>query len=70
MKQAELQDIFEFQGELVQVRWINRGQKSIGFVPLNAKPCPCCGVTKHWDVIESSPDFQNGAKPIKTIKSS
>ena len=68
MKTANLRDIFEYEGQLVRVEWINSGQKSIGFVPINAKPCPCCGVTKHWDVIELSPDFQNGAKPISTIK--
>ena len=67
MKTAQLQDIFEYEGELVQVRWINQGQRSIGFVPVNAKPCPCCGETKRWDMIESSPNFQNGAKAIKTI---
>lgn len=68
MKTANLRDIFEWEGELVEVRWINEGQRSIGFVPVNAEPCPCCGATKHWDIIESSPNFQNGAKPIKTIK--
>lgn len=68
MKTANLRDIFEYEGHLVRVEWINLGQKSIGFVPVDAKPCPCCGVTKHWDVIESSPDFQNNAKPVSTIK--
>lgn len=68
MLKAELGDIFEFEGQLVQVRWMNEGSKSIGFVPLNAEPCPCCGETKRWDMIESSPNFQNGAKPIKTLK--
>jgi len=68
MKTAQLGDIFEYEGELVEVKWINQGQKSIGFAPINAKPCPCCGATKHWDMIESSPNFQNAAKPIETIK--
>jgi len=68
MKTAQLGDIFEFEGELVQVQWINQGYKAIGFVPVNAKPCPCCGATKKWEVIESSPLFQQGANPIKTIK--
>jgi hypothetical protein len=67
MKTAQLQDIFEFEGELVQVRWINEGHRSIGFVPINAEPCSCCGETKHWDMIEESPNFQNGAKAIKSI---
>ncbi len=68
MKTAQLGDIFEFEGELVQVQWINQGYKSIGFTPVNAKPCPCCGVTKKWDIIENSPLFQQGANPVKTIK--
>jgi hypothetical protein len=68
MKTAELGDIFEYEGMLVEVKWINPGQKSIGFVPVNTKPCPCCGETKHWDIIESSPNFQNNAKSIQTIK--
>jgi hypothetical protein len=68
MKTAQLGDIFEYEGELVQVQWINQGYKSIGFTPVNAQPCPCCGVTKKWDIIENSPLFQQGANPIKTIK--
>lgn len=68
MKIANLQDVFEWEGQLVEVRWINEGQRSIGFVPVNATPCPCCGEVKHWDIIETSPHFQNCAKPIKTIK--
>jgi hypothetical protein len=70
MKTAQLGDIFEYQGVLVEVKWINQGYKAIGFVPVNAKPCECCGETKHWDVIESSPNFQEYAIPVQTIKES
>jgi len=68
MKTAKLGDIFKFENQLVEVKWINEGHKSIGFVPINAKPCHCCGKVKSWEVIESSPNFQNNAEPINTIK--
>lgn len=68
MKKAQLEDVFEWEGELVQVKWINEGHRAIGFVPVNAQPCPCCGHTKRWEIIERSPLFQQGAKPISTIK--
>ncbi len=68
MKTAQLGDVFEFEGQLVEVKWINPGHKSIGFVPVNAKPCPCCGEIKSWDVVETSLMFQDGAKPVHTIK--
>jgi hypothetical protein len=68
MKTAKLGDIFTYEGEVVQVRWINEGHRSIGFVPINAKPCECCGETKRWDIIESSPSFQNNAALIQTLK--
>jgi hypothetical protein len=68
MKKAELGDVFEFEGQIVEVKWINSGQRSIGFMPVNAKPCPCCGETKSWDIIEISPLFQDNVKPVSTIK--
>ena len=68
MKTVQLDDVFQFEGQLVQVKWINEGHRSIGFVPINAKPCECCGEVKKWDVIESSPLFQTIAKPVSTIK--
>ncbi len=68
MKRAQLEDVFEFEGQLVQVKWINEGHRSIGFIPINAKPCPCCGETKSWDIIEISPLFQDNVKSVSTIK--
>ncbi len=67
MKTAKLGDIFKYENQLVEVRWINQGEKSIGFIPVNAKPCSCCGEIKSWEVIESSPNFQQSAEPINTI---
>lgn len=65
---AELQDYFLWEGKLCQVISINRGDKSIGFKEVGSKPCPTCGEEKWYDVIESSPLFQENAKPINTIK--
>ena len=67
MKIAKLGDIFIYENQLVEVRWINQGYKSIGFVPINAKPCSCCGEIKSYELIENSPAFQENAKEVNTI---
>ena len=67
MKIAKLGDIFRYENQLVEVRWINQGYKSIGFVPINAKPCSCCGEIKRYELIENSPAFQENAKEVNTI---
>jgi hypothetical protein len=64
---AKLNDIFYYNCELVEVVAINEGHRSIIFQPLIAERCPCCGEIKQYNVIEQSPNFQNGAKPVPTI---
>ena len=73
MVTAESGMIFEFQGQLVQC---------IGIIDLRAlcliqireedfPKCPGCGHRQgpeHFAIIESSPLFQEGAKPVKTIQ--
>ena len=68
MKTAELGDYFEWDGQIVKCEWINEGSKSIGFVI--KEECPHCGgdIRTAMNVIESSPQFQDRAKPIKSIK--
>jgi len=68
MKTVELGDYFLWNGQITKCQWINTGSKSIGFVT-KAK-CPHCGVEIDdiHNEIESSPNFQNEAEPIKTIK--
>ena len=70
---AELNDYFEWNGEITKCQWINTGSKSIGFVITKTVKCPNCGefheIESSMNVIESSPQFQDIAKPINTIKS-
>lgn len=68
---AELGDYLEYDGKLMKVIAIAEG-KTIIMEPVghdNAK-CPECGYSykKQIDSLESCPNFQNGANPIKTIK--
>jgi hypothetical protein len=35
---------------------------------VNAQPCKCCGEIKEWAEVESSPNFQEAAEPIKTLE--
>lgn len=69
IKTVQLNDYFEWDGQMVKCQWITgTGVRSIGFVI--KKPCPHCGepVEHAMNVIESSPNFQETAKPIQTIK--
>lgn len=72
MKTAELGDVFYWGGDLVTCEWINDGRKSIGFIIREEVKCPHCGeiheVEKSMNVIESSPQFQDGALAVPTIK--
>lgn len=68
MKRAELGDIFLYNGDLVKVIGINDGQRSIIFQDVDAEICECCGEIKQYNIIESSPLFQDYSEPVKTIK--
>ena len=68
MKKANLGDIFLYQCKLVEVVAINEGHRSIVFQEINPKRCECCGEIKQYDIIESSPLFQENSEPIQTIK--
>lgn len=72
MIKAELNDYLEWEGRIYQVKWINPGSRSIGAESIDQSKCPHCGgdIGKDtFDMIESSPLFQENAKPIQTIKS-
>ena len=71
IKTVKLGDYFEWNGQIVKCEWINPGSKSIGFTTIQNHACERCGhenkiITGH-DHIESSPNFQEGAKSIQTI---
>ena len=67
---VKLGDIFRWKGHLTEVLYTNEGNRSIGFVTKDTGECPHCGhaVDENWDVIEDSPNFKEGAKPVKTIE--
>lgn len=66
---AEVGDIFYYNCELVEVVSVVQGQKVVFFKPVNATTCKCCGQVIGWGTaVESSPNFQEGAKPVPTIK--
>lgn len=68
MKQAKLNDLFLWKGELVKVVGIAIG-KTIIFEKVGEKECECCGMKFEYNVLEQSPLFQENADPVKTIKS-
>jgi hypothetical protein len=66
---AQLGDLFYYDGQLMKVVGINEGNRSIIFEPINSENCPFCGEKKQYNVIEQSPNFQQNAKPVDTIRS-
>lgn len=69
MKSANLGDVFEYRGRIFKVVAVNEGYRSLFIEPIDNKICKCCGRSEQFDVIESSPMFQNYSEPIKTIRS-
>ena len=71
MKTAQLGDYFDWNGQIVRVEWMSEGKKSIGFKVKTMVTCPHCKeqheIIEGYDVIESSPMFQENANPIKSI---
>jgi hypothetical protein len=70
MKTAQLGDYLLWEGRVVKVLFINPGSKAIGMETLEDKKCPHCGGSlgkEQFEIIESSPMFQEGAKPLQTI---
>ncbi len=71
MKTAKLGDFFLWEGKVVKVEWVNDGYRAIGFKTTEDIECPYCNKTHEievgHEVIESSNNFQEGAKPIQTI---
>lgn len=70
MKVANLGDYFLWMGQVVKCQWLGFGEKTIGFKVTKVIECDCG--RKHtyeegYDVVESSPMFQENAEPIKTI---
>ena len=63
MKTAELNDLLMYDGKLHKVTGIARG-KMIIMQPVDGR------VEHSTYVLEDSPNFQNGAEPIPTIKDS
>lgn len=72
MKTAELGDYFLWKGEVVKVHAINPGKKAICFTVKERVHCPSCGdfhlIDRQMSVIEGSPQFQENALPLTTIK--
>ncbi len=69
MKTAKLGDFLLWEGKVAQIRW-ETDQRTVGIVILEPNLCPHCGgmlENKAFDVIPTSPMFQENAKPIKTI---
>lgn len=68
IKTVKLGDYFEWEGQIVECKWITGNARAIGFTV--KKPCPHCGelLEQSMNVIESSPLFQNTANPIQTIQ--
>ena len=66
---VQLGNVFKWKGVLTVVEWINEGKRSIGFITKGTGVCPHCGaaVDEDWDIIESSPNWTEGAKPVETI---
>lgn len=71
---AELGDYFMWSDQVVKVHAINPGSKAICFMVKEPMVCPDCGkifqIEKEFSVIESSPLFQENAKPIPTLSHS
>lgn len=71
MKTANLGDYFKWKGQIVLCQWLGLGQKTIGFIVKRKVTCPHCKgeheIEEGYDVVESSPLFQENAEPIKTI---
>lgn len=71
MKTANIGDYFLWKGQLVQCQWMGFGEKTIGFIVKTKVTCPHCKgeheITEGYDIVESSPLFQEGAAPIKSI---
>lgn len=67
MVTANIWDIFEYNGKLMKVMWINEWYKSIWFIPIIEDKYPHCWREESHEVIEQSLNFQEWAKPIKTI---
>lgn len=67
---AELGDVFRYKGQLVEVKWINPGKKTIGFTTKETAVCPHCKglLNESHDLIEESPSFQEAVIPISTLK--
>ena len=71
MKTAQLGDYLLWKKQLVKVVFMNPGEKAIGMETLDDKKCPHCGGSlgkEQFEIIESSPMFQEGAEPIQTLK--
>ncbi len=66
MKTAELNDILLYNNQLCKVTGIADG-KIIIMTPIRNDKCKSCGASTIY-VMESSPNFQNEAYPVKTIK--
>ncbi len=73
-KVNNLSAIFKWKGKLVKVIGVNEGHRSIIMEYIDEKDsdliCGHCGhpVNHHFDVIESSPLFQENAEKIETLE--
>ncbi len=70
MKTAELEDVLYWESRLYKVVGISTG-KTLTLEPLEDNDfCINCkaGLRNQIHIIESCPNFQEGAKAIKTIK--
>lgn len=68
MKRAKLNDVFLWEGELVEVFAVSENERVVVFKPTGKEPCPECGHDHRSGVIESSPLFQERAKPVATLE--
>jgi hypothetical protein len=66
VKRADLNQVVRYEGKLMEVVAIGEG-RTITLAPIGGQPCPRCGSQGFVDLLEHSPLFQNGVKPVKTI---
>lgn len=66
MKRAALGQIVRWKGNLHEVIAFADGREVV-LRPINKAPCSLCGDLGDVHLVEASPLFQNGVKPVATI---
>ena len=59
--------ILKYKGKLCEV--VGYATSKVLFIrEIGAKPCKKCGEIKEYTEVESSPNFQENAEPVNTLK--